>query len=140
MRWIIPVSLFALSACSIGLPGRQTLAPMPQAPDVQSIAATQAFAGRLPLVTIAPGTADFAAPLKGAVAQALAIKPAAAFEVRAVVPQGGQPDADAKALGALLPLAGAVARAVAADDVQPGHVTLTAGTGGGDAAVLVYVK
>src|ERR1700757_894708 len=99
MRWIIIVSLAALSACSLGLPGRQTLAPDPVAPDVSSVAATRAFAGRIALVRIAPGTEDFAAPLKDAVAQG-----------------------------------------IAGDGVQPGHVTLTAGTGGKSAAVLVYVK
>ena len=140
MRWIIPVILLGLSACSLGLPGRQTLAPDAVAPDMRSVVRTQAFAGRIALVRIAPGTEDFAVPLKDAVAQALAIKPDAAFEVRAVVPDTGRPDADAKALGRLLPLAQAVAQAVAGDGVQPDHVTLTAVTGGKDAGVHVFVK
>jgi threonine dehydratase len=108
--------------------------------DVRSIAATQAFAGRIALVSIAPGTQDFAAPLKDAVAQALAIKPGAVFEVRAVTPASGRPDADAAVLAGLAPLAAEVAQAIAGDGLQPGNVVLTAGTGGTGAGILVYVK
>lgn len=138
MRWIIPLSILGLAACS--LPGRQTFAPDPVAPGVQSIDATKAFAGRIPLVSIQPGTADFAVPLKDAVSQALAIKPDAAFEVRAVTPAAGAPDVEAASLSELAPLAGAVAQSIAGDGVQPGHVALTAGTGGAGAEILVFVK
>lgn len=138
MRWIIPVSLFVLTACS--LPGRQTFAPVPRPADVQSIAATQAFAGRIPLVSIQPGTRDFAGPLKDAVGQALAIKPDAAFEVRAVTRASYGPDKDAALLAGLAPLAQDVAQAIAGDGVQPGHVALTAGSGGAGTEILVYVK
>ncbi len=138
MRWIIPLLPLALAACS--LPGRQTLAPDPKPADVQSIAATQAFAGRIPLVSIQPGTTDFAAPLKDAVAQALAIKPGAAFEVQAVTRASFKPDADAAHLTGLAPLAQDVAQAIAGDGVQPGNVALTAGSGGTSTEILVYVK
>jgi hypothetical protein len=138
MRWIIPLSMLALAACS--LPGRETFAPDPVTPDVQSIDATKAFAGRIPLVSIQPGTQDFAAPMTTAVDQALAIKPDAAFEVRAVTAAGGKPDAEAAALSGLAPLAGAVAQSIAGDGVQPGHVALTAGTGGTGTEILVFVK
>jgi hypothetical protein len=138
MRWIIPLSMLALSACS--LPGRQTFAPDLVPASVQSIEATKAFAGRIPLVSIAPGTADFAAPLKDAVGRALAIKPNAAFEVRAVTPATQGTDAAAVALAGLAPLANAVAQAIAGDGVPPGNVTLTAGSGGTGTEILVYVK
>lgn len=136
MRWFIPLVLMPLAACS--LPGRQVFAPAPVTADAQSIGATQAFAGRVPLVSIQPGTQDFAAPLKNAVAQALAIKPGAAFEVRAQAL--GAPDAGAAALAGLAPLAGAVAQSIIADGVPAGRVALTAQTGGADTAVFVYVK
>lgn len=138
MRWFIPLSVLALSACS--LPGRQTFAPNPVAPDAQSIDATKAFEGRIALVSIQPGTEDFAAPLKKAVAEALAIKPSAAFEVRAVTEAKGTPGEQAGRLEALAPLAGEVAQAIAGDGVQPGHVALTAGTGGTGTEILVFVK
>ena len=138
MRRIIPVIVLALAGCS--LPGRLTLAPNPVAPDVQTIAAAKAFEGRIALVSIQPGTQDFAAPLKDAVGQALAIKPDAAFEVRAVTPASDKPDADATRLAELSPLAGAVAQAIAGDGVQPGHVSLTAGSGGPATEILVFVK
>jgi hypothetical protein len=138
MRWLIPLSVLALAACS--LPGRQTFARDPVPADVQSIEATKAFEGRIPLVTVQPGTEDFAAPLKVAVGEALAIKPSAAFEVRAVTPARGTPGAQAERLAALAPLAGEIAQAVAGDGVQPGHVALTAGNGGTGTEILVFVK
>jgi len=138
MRALALLAVFALAACS--LPGRETLAPRPVAPEAASIAATEAFAGRIPLVIIQPGTADFAAPLKGAVDQALAIKPQAAFEVTAQVPQGASPDADAVALQSLSPLASTVARSITADGVAAERVTLAARTGGQAPVILVYVK
>lgn len=140
MRWIIPVFMLPLAACSLPLPGRQTLAPKPVPADVKSIAATQAFAGRIPLVSIQPGTTDFAGPLKDAVAQALAIKPGAAFEVRAVTRASFKPDQDAAFLTGLAPLAQDVAAAIAGDGVQPGNVALTAGSDGASTEILVYVK
>lgn len=138
MRWIIPLSMLVLTSCS--LPGRQTLAPDPVPADVQSIDATKAFAGRIPLVSIAPGTEDFGGPLRDAVHQALAIKPDAAFEVRAVTPTAHGPDKAAVELAELAPLAKAVATAIAGDGVQPGNVALTAGSGGTGTEILVYVK
>ena len=138
MRWFIPLSVLALSACS--LPGRQTFAPNPVPPDVQSIDATKAFDGRIALVSIQPGTQDFAAPLKKAVAEALTIKPGAVFEVRAVTDAKGTPGEQAGRLNTLAPLAGEVAQAIAGDGVQPGHVALTAGTDGTGTEILVFVK
>lgn len=138
MRWIIPLTMLALTSCS--LPGRQTFAPDPVPPSVQTIEATKAFAGRIPLVSIGPGTADFAGPLKNAVGQALAIKPDAMFEVRAVTSSSPGPDVAAVTLARLAPQASEVAQAIAADGVQPGNVTLTAGSGGTGTEILVYVK
>lgn len=140
MRRIIPILLLPLAACSLPLPGRQTLAPDPKPADVRSIEAAKAFAGRIPLVSIQPGTADFAGPVKNAVDQALAIKPDAAFEVRAVTRASLKPDADAAHLAGLAPLAHDVAASIAGDGVQPGNVALTAGSGGTSTEVLVYVK
>jgi hypothetical protein len=138
MRWIIPVFMLVLVSCS--LPGRQTLAPDPKPADVQSITATQGFAGRIPLVSIQPGTTDFAGPLRDAVGQALAIKPNAMFEVRAVTRASFKPGADAAHLTGLVPLAQDVAQAIAGDGVQPGNVALTAGSDGASTEILVYVK
>ncbi|GLR66657.1 hypothetical protein GCM10010909_13370 [Acidocella aquatica] len=138
MRKISLLALAALTACS--LPGRQTFAPTPLAADPASIAAANAFAGRIPLVSIAPGTADFAAPLSGAVRQALAIKPGAAFDVEAQAPAAATPGASAAALAPLTPLASAVAQSIAADGVAPDHIMLTARTGGTAPVILVYVK
>jgi hypothetical protein len=137
MRALVLLAVLPLAACS--LPGRETLAPNPVAPQAGDIAATDAFAGRIPLVTIQPGTTDFAAPLKSAVAQALAIKPQAAFEVTAQAPQG-TPDDTAAALQSLAPLAGEVARSIREDGVAADHVSLAARTGGQAPVILVYVK
>jgi len=130
--------MLVLVSCS--LPGRKTFAPTPVPADVQSIEATRAFAGRIPLVSIAPGTQDFAGPVRDAVGQALAIKPDAAFEVRAVVPNGHGPGTSAAQLAELAPLATAVAQSISGDGVQPGRVALTAGTGGTGSEILVFVK
>jgi hypothetical protein len=128
----------ALAACSV--PGRETLAPNPVGADTASISATAAFAGRIPLVTILPGTTDFAAPVASAVHQALAIKPSAMFDVEAQAPQAATPDASAANLSALAATASAVAKSIVADGVAADHVSLTAKTAGLDANVLIYVK
>jgi len=137
-RFALLLLPLALPACS--LPGRETFAPMPAGADTQSIAATQAFAGRLPLISILPGTTDFAGPVADAVKQARAIKPDAAFNVEAQAPQSGTPDANAQTLSELAPTASAVAKAIIADGVDASRVTLTAKTAGLDASILVYVK
>ncbi len=137
-RAILLLSALALASCAP--PGRQSFAPNPAGPDTQTAAAADAFKNRIPLVSILPDTQDFQAPLKGAVSQALAIKPDASFEVRAEAPGTGSPDADAKALAALTPEAKAVAEAIVADGVPAARVTLGAKTGGLDSAILVYVK
>lgn len=138
MRWHLLLVPLALAACT--LPGRQTFAPNPVGADTQSISATQAFAGRVPLVSILPDTRDFAAPLKAAVDQAVAIKPNAEFEVQAQAPAAATPDASAAALAALAPEAKAVAQAIVADGVPQSRVALTAKTAGLDPLILVYVK
>jgi hypothetical protein len=130
--------LLPLAACS--LPGRQTLAPTPVGADTATIDATQAFSGRIALVTILPGTTDFAAPLANAVRQALAIKPGAMFNVEAQAPQAATPDASAANLQALSGTANAVAKAIIADGVAAQNVSVTAKTAGLDANILVYVK
>jgi hypothetical protein len=133
---ILPLSL--LAACQV--PGRNTFAPPAIGADTASVSATQAFAGRIPLITILPGTIDFAAPVATAVRQALAIKRAAQFEVRAVSPASATPDASAATLAALSNTAAAVAKAIIADGVAPANVSLTAKSAGLDSNVLVYVK
>jgi hypothetical protein len=139
MRWLLIILLpLGLAACS--LPGRQTFASNPVGADTATISATRAFSGRIPLVTILPGTTDFAAPLANAVSQARAIKPSAMFEVEAQSPQAATPDASAANLQALSSTASAVAKAIVADGVAVDHVSLTAKTAGLDANILVYVK
>lgn len=136
---LYPILLLAgLAACQV--PGRNTFAAAPVGADTQSVAATKAFSGRIALITILPGTTDFAGPVASAVHQALAIKPDAKFEVSAVSPAGATPDASATELAALSSTAAAVAKAIVADGVAPANVTLTAKSAGLDSNVLVYVK
>jgi hypothetical protein len=129
---------FTLSACA--LPGRTTFAPTPVGADTASIDATKAFADRIPLITILPGTTDFGPPVAGAVHQALAIKPTARFDVEAQSPAADNPDASTATLASLSGTAAAVAKSIIADGVAPGHVALTAKTAGLDSDILVYVK
>jgi hypothetical protein len=138
MRWISCLLFVGLTACA--LPGRQTFAAKPAGADTASVNATEAFSGRIPLVTILPGTKDFAPPLDAAVKQALAIKPTAQFEVEAQTPAAPSPDQSAEALSGLAGTATAVANAIVADGVPAERVSLTARTAGLDAGVLVYVK
>jgi len=133
---ILPLAL--LAGCQV--PGRNTFAAPAVAPDTASVSATQAFNGRVALITILPGTTDFGAPVASAVRQALAIKPSARFEVRAVSPASQTPDSSAATLTALSSTAAAVAKAIVADGVAASNVTLTAKSAGLDANVLVYVK
>ncbi len=136
-----PLSLgFALVLAACAPPGRQSFAPSPAGADTQTIAAADAFKNRVPLVSILPGTQDFAGPLRAAVAQALAIKPGAAFQVLAEAPGTGHPDQDAQALAALAPEAKAVADAIIADGVPAARVSLGAKTAGLNPVILVYVK
>lgn len=137
MRYILLLPL-ALAACAV--PGRNLFAPAPVGADTASISATQAFAGRVPLMTILPGTTDFAAPVAKAVHEALAIKPDARFEVQATSPVAGTPDASAVSLSTLTGTAADIAKAIAGDGVATSHVTLTAKTSGLSADILVYVK
>jgi hypothetical protein len=100
----------------------------------------QALSGRIPLVTILPGTEDFAQPVDNAVKQTLAIKTRAEFEVEAQTPVAPFADQSAQALADLTGTATAVARSIVADGVFVNHVRLTARTAGLDADVLIYVK
>ncbi|HQT63058.1 MAG: hypothetical protein B7Z75_10165 [Acidocella sp. 20-57-95] len=136
MRYVLILPVL-LAACS--LPGRSIFAPDPVAADSANMNATKAFAGRVPLVTILPGTSDFAGPVADAVKQALAIKPSAAFDVQATAP-AGSPDAAAAMLAGSSSTAAAVARAIIADGVAPDKVSLTAATAGTEQNILVYVK
>ncbi len=138
MRWMF--LLFPLGLAGCVLPGRESFAPNPAGADTASIDATQAFAERIPLVTILPGTQDFAGPVANAVHQALAIKPEAVFDVEAQAPAGATPDESAAALKALAPTAGAVAQSIVADGVAAEHVSLTAKTAGLEPDILIYVK
>lgn len=131
-------SIIALASCAP--PGRETFAPTPVGPQAHDIKAVDAFAGRIALVSILPGTQDFQAPLKRAVDEALAIKPNAVFEVRAETPATSHPDQEAQTLTDLAPAAEAVARAIIADGVQANRVTLGANSAGLTQAILVYVK
>jgi hypothetical protein len=138
MRWISCLLFVGLTACA--LPGRQTFAAKPAGADTASVDATRAFSGRIPLVTILPGTEDFAEPVQNAVKQALAIKPTAQFEVEAQTPVAPSPDQSAVALSGLATTATAVAKSIVADGVPADRVNLTARTAGLDAGILVYVK
>ena len=138
MRPILLLLPLALATCS--LPSRTTFAPNPVGADTASIDATKAFAGRIALITILPGTTDYAGPVASAVRQALAIKPSARFEVSAESPAAATPDASATDLAALSNTAAGVAKAIVADGVAPANVNLTAKTAGLDAYILVYVK
>jgi hypothetical protein len=140
-RFMRPYALILpllLAACA--LPSRTTFAPNPVGADTQSISATTAFSGRVPLVTILPGTTDFAAPVAAAVRQALAIKPTATFEVQAQTPAAATPATSAADLQALSGTAAAVAKSIVADGVDPARVSLTAATAGLDATINIYVK
>jgi hypothetical protein len=130
----------ALAACT--LPGRQIFAPLPVAAEPANIAATRAFAGHVPLVEITPGTPGFAAPLKSAVAQALAIKPDAVFAVVASAPAAATPDASAARLQALAGFAARVAQSLLADGIPPARLSLAAVAAAPAAPnlILVYVK
>lgn len=139
MRRILSLfSVLGLAACAP--PGQNTLAPTPLKADTQTIQRADEFAGRLPLVTIQPGTTDFELALKQAIAAALAIKPDAVFEVRANVPQTGAPNQEAQALEALTPQAQATAAAIIADGIPAAHVKLAAKAHGTSHAILVFVK
>jgi hypothetical protein len=138
MRWIPCLLFLGLTACA--LPGRQTFAAKPAGADTASVNATQAFSGRIPLVTILPATQDFARPVQDAVRQALAIKPSAQFEVEAQTPVAPSPDESARALSGLASTATAVAQSIVADGVPADRVKLTARTAGLDPEILVYVK
>jgi hypothetical protein len=137
MKNLILAVLLVVSGCS--LPGRQTLAANPVGADTQSIDAAQAFEGRIALVTILPGTTDFAAPLADAVRRALAIKPGARFEVQAQTPVAS-PDVAAAGLTGLSGTAASVSQAIVADGVPANRVSLTAATAGLQAVIAVYVK
>lgn len=130
----------ALALASCAPPGRQSFAASPEGADTQTIAAATAFQGRIPLVSIQPGTRDFAAPLQQAVKQALAIKPDAVFQVMSATPASGNPDADTKILAALMPQAEAVVAAIIADGIPPARITTGAKTAGQTPQILVYVK
>ncbi len=130
----------ALALASCAPPGRQSFSATPAGPDTQTISAADAFQSRIPLVSILPDTQDFQAPLKGAVQQALAIKPDATFEVMAQTPATGNPDTDAKTLAALAPQTKAIANAIIADGVPAARVTVGAKAAGLDQVLLVYVK
>jgi hypothetical protein len=140
MRWTWTPCLFFLGLTACALPGRQTFAAKPAGADTASVNATQAFSGRIPLVTILPGTQDFAEPVQNAVRQALAIKPTAQFEVEAQTPVAPSPEQSAEALSGLSGTATAVAKSIVADGVPADRVSLTARTAGLDAGILVYVK
>lgn len=139
MRRILTLfSALALAACAP--PGQQTFAPKPVTANAQSINAANAFAGRIALVSIAPGTQDFKPALKQAVAAALAIKPEASFEIQAETPNTGDPDKDAAALAAMVPEVHTIAAALREDGVAEARITRSARVFGSSSAYNVFVK
>lgn len=137
-RSLCLLSVITLASCAP--PGRLTFAPAPKAADAADLKAASAFADRIALVLIQPGTRDLQPALRRAVNAALAIKPEARFEVQAESPATGNPDKDIQALNALTPEAQAVAAAIIMDGVAADRVTLGAKTGGETPVILVYVK
>jgi hypothetical protein len=137
---LLPVGAVVCGLAGCSLPSRDTFSATPVGADTASISATKAFAGRIALITILPGTTDFAGPVASAVHEALAIKPDARFDVEAQTPPAATPDASAQALTGLSGTAAAVAKSIIADGVAPANVQLTAKTAGLDADILVFVK
>lgn len=120
--------------------GRADFAAPTVAPSAAEIADTHAFAGRVPFVTIQPGTTNFDGPVAAAVRQALAIKPDASFEVAAEAPAGAPPDKTAAAFSSLAPLAADVQATIIHAGVSPERVMLAAQTSEGSPEVVIYVK
>jgi len=139
MRGIFVLVLgFGLVGCAF--PSRDTFAPAPVGADVTTISAARAFEGRIPLVTILPGTTDYTGPIAGVVKQVLAIKATAKFDVEAQAPAGVTPDSSAATLAGLSGTASGVAQAIIADGVQPANVQLTAKTVGAASEIVIFVK
>jgi len=130
--------LSLLAACAPV--GRQDFAASPQAPGAADIAAPDAFNGRIALLTIAPQAGDVSGPVKAGVAQALAIKPLASFEVRAVCPASLKPDDATTCLAGLGAEAGSVADDIEAAGVPQSRLLLTARAEGDTQQILVFVK
>lgn len=137
-RTLCLLSILALASCAP--PGRDTLAPTPVGATPFDIKTADAFAGRIALVSILPGTEDFQTALKQAIGQALAIKPNAVFEVQAEAPDTNNADQNIQALNDLAPEAEIIARTIIADGVPANRVTLGAKSAGLTPAILVYVK
>jgi len=139
MRIIFVMVLgFGLVGCAF--PSRDAFAPAPVGADVTVISAARAFEGRIPLVTILPGTTDYAGPIAGVVRQVLAIKASARFDVEAQAPAGVTPDSSAATLAGLSGTAAGVAKSIIGDGVDAGHVQLTARTAGPAPEVVIFVK
>jgi len=139
MRGIFVLVLgFGLVGCAF--PSRDTFAPAPVGADVTTISAARAFEGRIPLVTILPGTTDYGSPIAGVVKQVLAIKATAKFDVEAQAPAGVTPDSSAATLAGLSGTASGVAQALIADGAQPANVQLTAKTVGAASEIVIFVK
>lgn len=125
-------------------PGRGLLGPTPQHPAAVTVSSTETGFGRVPLVTIAAGTAapDYLSALTGAVQAAEAQKPDVAFDVVSTVPQTATPLDQMTAARALTPEAAQVAQAIAGAGVPASRVTLGAqmlpGIPGGQ--IRVYVR
>jgi len=134
------VMVLGLGLAGCAFPSRDTFSPSPVGADVTTISAARAFEGRIPLVTILPGTTDYAGPIAGVVKQVLAIKASAAFDVEAQAPAGETPDSSAATLAGLSGTASGVARAIIADGVAPGNVQLTAKTVGPEPEIVIFVK
>lgn len=137
-RSLCLLSILALASCAP--PGRQIFASAPKAAEAADLKAATAFADRLALVSVQPGTRNLQPALKHAVDAALAIKPDARFEIQAESPATGDPDKDVQALNALTPEAQAVAAAIIADGVSADRITLGAKAAGQTSVILVYVK
>jgi hypothetical protein len=129
MKSFVVLSAAGLLLAACAPPGRGLLlGPSPQRPTVTTVDLTEAQFGRVPLVTIAAGTAaaDYLSALNGAVQAAEARKADVAFDVVSVVPQKGTPLDQITEAKALTPAATEVGEAVQGDGVPPSRVSLGA--------------
>jgi len=144
MKHILGLGLIALGLAGCAVPGRGLLGPSPLPPAATTVDTTKAEFGRVPLVTIAAGsaTADYLSALTGAVQAAEARKPDVVFDVVSTVPQTATPLDQITAAKALTPQASAVAQTIMGAGVPASRVTLGAlvlpGIGGEQ--IRVYVR
>jgi len=120
--------LAALTLAGCAPPGQGLFEPAPRLPAPATVTTNEAAFGRVPLVTIAAGSApaDYRSALTGAVQAAEARKPDVVFDVVSVVPQAGTPLSQISAAKALTQQAEEVARSITGAGVPESRVTLSA--------------